>query len=90
MCLFVILASAGPRVAVFALWAFTSRIGDAFENPSIAILGFLIAPWTTLLYAIVGVDGDVGAMGILALLLGAFMDVSSIASGVRGTLSRGR
>ena len=40
-----------PRLWILAFWIFGRQIGDAFDGWIVPALGFLLLPWTTLLYA---------------------------------------
>jgi hypothetical protein len=40
-----------PRGWIVAYWIFGKQLGDAYDSAIVPILGFFIAPWTTLLYA---------------------------------------
>ena len=51
-CLIVLLSLLSPRLAIVAMWLFTNRLGDAFESTLGPILGFLLVPWTTLMFAL--------------------------------------
>ena len=47
-CIVALLAILSPRLAVFALWAFTDRMSIAFNHWYWAAIGFVFLPWTTL------------------------------------------
>jgi hypothetical protein len=40
-----------PRAWILAFWIFGGELGDAYSTWLIPAAGFIIAPWTTLLYA---------------------------------------
>ena len=40
-----------PRGWIVAYWIFGKQLGDAYDTAFIPVVGFFIAPWTTLLYA---------------------------------------
>ncbi|WP_037501101.1 hypothetical protein [Solirubrobacter soli] len=40
-----------PRLFILGFWIFSDTIGNAFSGWVVIILGFLLLPWTTLLYA---------------------------------------
>jgi len=50
-CLLALLAMVSPRLAIFFVWLFTNRMSVAFGSFWIALLGFLLMPWTTLAWA---------------------------------------
>ena len=57
-CLIALFALFGPRVALVATWMFSDMIGRAIDAWFVAVLGFLLLPWTTLAFV---VFYDVGA-----------------------------
>jgi hypothetical protein len=57
-CLIALFALIGPRVALIFTWLFYDIIGRAIDSVWLAILGFLLLPWTMLAYV---VFYDVGA-----------------------------
>jgi hypothetical protein len=88
-CLLVIIGWLSPRLVVFCLWLFTDRMTIAFSSGIVAVLGFVIAPYTTMLYAlayhpIAGVTG----VGWLVVALGALVDLGSYAGGGQQANSR--
>ena len=40
-----------PRVVILAFWIFGSTIGRAFDHSVVPVIGFFVAPWTTMTYA---------------------------------------
>jgi hypothetical protein len=40
-----------PRLWILGFWIFSSELGDAYSSWIIPAVGFIVAPWTTLLYA---------------------------------------
>jgi hypothetical protein len=79
-CLVVLLALIGPRLALLAVWLFTSEVEMAFDGFAVPVLGFVFFPWTTLVYALAyGADG-VSPIGWAFVALGLLADVSSIAA----------
>jgi hypothetical protein len=66
-----------PRLWIVGFWIFSREIGDAFSGWIVPALGFLILPWTTLLYAwmwAIGSDGVHGWEWIL-VAIGLFSDL---------------
>jgi hypothetical protein len=88
MCLFLTLLFLGPRAGILFWWLIEpARWGAAFDTFIWPFLGFLFAPWTTLMFVIVsplGVDG----LDWLWIGLAVFADVASYAGGAYG--GRGR
>ena len=50
-CLLVLLALISPRLALFALWVFSSILDRAYDSWIVPLIGFFVLPWTTLAYA---------------------------------------
>jgi hypothetical protein len=50
-CLVVLLALVSPRLALVAIWLFSSLLSRAFDSALVPLIGFFILPWTTLAYA---------------------------------------
>ena len=40
-----------PRLWIFGFWIFGSQLGNAFSSWILTAVGFVVLPWTTLLYA---------------------------------------
>ena len=64
-----------PRLFIIGFWIFGSQLGQAFSSCIIPAIGFVILPWTTLLYAWMwaissdGVNGWEWAPVVLAFIL---------------------
>lgn len=81
-CLFALIALLSPRLAVFLLWVFTSYVDRAFSGWFLPLLGFVFAPWTTLMYVLVDVPaGPVHVAGWILVGIGVVLDLSSWAQG---------
>jgi hypothetical protein len=87
-CLIALFALIGPRVALAFTWLFSDMIGRAIDSWIVAVLGFLLLPWTTLAYV---VFYDVGAgrevVGLEWFLVGLAF-VADIGSYVGGRWAR--
>jgi hypothetical protein len=60
-----------PRAWIIGFWIFSRTLGQAFSSWVIVALGFLVAPWTTLLYAAMwSIDSD-GVHGAEWVAVGA-------------------
>jgi len=57
-CFIALFALIGPRVALIFTWIFSNMISRAIDSWFVAVLGFILLPWTTLAYV---VFYDVGA-----------------------------
>ena len=77
-CFVALLAVLSPRLAVFALWAFTDRMSIAFNSFWWAAIGFVFLPWTTLAWAVAyqPVKGVTG-FGWFVVGLGFVVDIST-------------
>ncbi len=40
-----------PRAWIIGYWIFGRQLADAYDTAAIPIVGFFVAPWTTVLYA---------------------------------------
>jgi hypothetical protein len=48
-----------PRLWIIGFWIFGRQLGDAFSAWIVPALGFVVLPWTTLLYAFMwSIDSD--------------------------------
>jgi|tagenome__1003787_1003787.scaffolds.fasta_scaffold20951828_3 hypothetical protein len=48
-----------PRMFILGFWVFGRQLGDAFSSWVIPAVGFLVAPWTTVAYALMwGLSSD--------------------------------
>ena len=77
MCLIVLLAFIGPRIALGYTWIFTTRVDRAFESWAWPVVGFVFLPWTTLAYVVAHDGTGVGPVGWLVVALGLLADMSS-------------
>jgi hypothetical protein len=50
-CLVALFALISPRLALIALWIFGDLLSRAFSSWLLPLIGFFVAPWTTLTYA---------------------------------------
>lgn len=89
MCLLFSILLLGPRFAILVYWlAWPARWELAFSTFVVPFLGFLIFPWTTLMYLLVAPDGVTGFDYVL-LFLGVLVDIASMSGGgVYGRRSR--
>ena len=81
MCLFFILLLAGPRAGIVVWWLFEpARWNLVFDGWIWPVLGFLLAPWTTLMYVMV-YPGGVNGLDYLWLGLAILADLASLVGG---------
>ena len=91
MCLLLILALLGPRAAMLIWWlASPNRWELAFDSYIVPFLGFVLFPWTTLMWVVVAPTG-VHSFDYLWLGLALAIDLGSYvgSSGVRSSRQRG-
>ena len=89
MCLVLILALLGPRAAMLIWWlASPNRWELAFDSFIVPFLGFVLFPWTTLMWVVVAPTG-VHSFDYLWLGLALVIDLGSYA-GSSGARSRQR
>lgn len=87
-CLFASLVLIGPRFAILVWWIIDQTRWDAaFDNFVLAFMGFLIAPWTTMMYVAVFPGGVTGFDWII-LGMGVLADLASWTSGGIGQRRR--
>jgi hypothetical protein len=76
-CAIAVLFALGPRAAILVWWLFDQlRWAAAFDTFIWPFLGFLLAPWTTLMYVAVFPAGITG-FDYLFIGLGIVFDVFS-------------
>jgi hypothetical protein len=87
-CFFTVLVFIGPRAAILVWWLIsTARWEAAFSNFIWGFLGFLFAPWTTLMWVTVA-PGGVTGFDWFILGLGVLADVLSYSSSAWGNRER--
>ncbi len=87
-CMLTSLFFLGPRVAILVWWLIDSaRWEAAFDNFWLAFIGFLLAPWTTLMYVIV-FRGGVTGFDWVWMALALIIDISSYTGGAYGNRER--
>ena len=83
-CLIALFALIGPRVALVFTWLFSGMIGRAIDSVLVAILGFLLLPWTTLAYVVfydVGSGREVHGFEWFLVGVAFLADIASYAGG---------
>jgi hypothetical protein len=83
-CILVFLAWLSPRFVIALLWIFTERLTIAFDSGWAGVAGFLLLPYTTVMYALAyaplqGVTG----IGWVLVGLGVLADLGSWLGGGR-------
>jgi hypothetical protein len=83
-CLIALFALIGPRVALVFTWLFSNMIGRAIDSWIVAVLGFLLLPWTTLAYVVfydVGAGREVAGFEWFLVGLAFVADMTSYVGG---------
>jgi hypothetical protein len=83
-CLIALFALIGPRVALIFTAIFSDMISRAIDSWIIALLGFLLLPWTTLAYVVfydVGSGREVRGIEWFLVGLAFVVDMSSYLGG---------
>ena len=82
-CFFTTLLLAGPRLAILVWYIFNPiYVNGAFDNFIWGCLGWMLLPWTVLMYIAIYPGGIVGFDWIL-LGLGVFADMATYFGGYR-------
>ena len=77
-CLLVLVAWISPRFVMTFLWIFTDRLSNAFDSFVVGLAGFVLMPYTSVLYALTYSPTDgVSGLGWLVVGLGALLDLGS-------------
>jgi hypothetical protein len=88
-CLIVLLSLISARLALLVLWIFTDFVDRAYDTWIVPLLGLLLLPWTTLIYALAWAPGrGVSPLGWFCVALGFIADLGSM--GRAGTERRAR
>jgi hypothetical protein len=85
-CLIALFALIGPRIALVFTAIFSNMISRAIDSWFVAVLGFLLLPWTTLAYVVfydVGSGREVAGIEWFLVGLAFAADFGSYASGRR-------
>jgi hypothetical protein len=85
MCLFFSLLLLGPRAVIIFWWLLdTARWNLAFDTWIWPLLGFLLLPWTTVMYVLVAPGGGIEGFDWVWMGLAVFADLASYGGGVMG------
>jgi hypothetical protein len=81
-CLLVLLALVFPRIVLAVLFFFTNYLDRAIPSMLMLLLGFLILPLTTLVYAwTMNVNGVVEGVYLIAIIIAVIFDIGSLGGG---------
>lgn len=83
-CFFTSLVLIGPRFAILIWWLYEPvRWQASFNNFIWALLGFIFAPWTTMMWVAIAPGGIVGFDWFI-LALGILADITSYSTSAYG------
>ncbi len=83
-CIVALMGLIGPRIAFGFAWIFTRQVSQAFDGILVPLVGVIVLPWTSLMWAIAYAPGkQVGGLGVLVVLVGVLLDLSSYVGGRR-------
>ena len=81
MCLAILALIFGPRVVMVIWWLLDmARWLATFDTFIVPFLGFLLLPWTTIMYVLVAPDGLAG-IDWLWMAIAVLFDVGSLGGG---------
>jgi hypothetical protein len=81
-CIFAVLLLLGPRAGIFLWWLYDpSRWNIVFGGFIVPFLGFLLLPWTTLMYVAVWTIGGIDAFSWFLVALAFLVDIASYTGG---------
>jgi hypothetical protein len=79
MCLFFTLLFLGPRFALLLYWiAWPARWEIAFDGWVVPLLGFFLAPWTTLAWVLCG-PGGIEGFDVVLVVMAVLADLLTLA-----------
>ena len=81
MCLLIFALLFSPRLVMVIWWLLDmARWSATFDNIILPVIGFVLAPWTTLMYVLVA-PGGVAGIDLLLLGIAAVVDLGSLGGG---------
>jgi len=79
MCLFFTLLFLGPRFGLLLYWiAWPARWEIAFDGWVVPLLGFFLAPWTTLAWVLCG-PGGIEGFDVVLVVMAVLADLLTLA-----------
>jgi len=81
MCLFFTLLFLGPRFGLLLYWiAWPARWEVAFDGWLVPLLGFFLAPWTTLSWVLCG-PGGIEGFDVVLVVMAVLADLLTLVGG---------
>lgn len=81
-CLLLIVVLAFPRVALLLMFLFSNYLERAYHSVLIPLLGFILVPLTTIVYAwLVNNNYPIVGLNLIWLLLALLVDLGSMGHG---------
>ena len=88
-CIAAFVALISPRLALFLTWLLSDRLAIAFEHWYWPVLGWLLLPWTTLVYTFAyAPERGVTGVGWVLVVIAVLADLGAIGSGDRSRRRR--
>lgn len=89
-CVITALLFLGPRAALVIWWLLSpGRFGQVFDGLLVPVLGFLLLPWTTLMY-VVAARGGITPLEWALLIVAFLIDLGAYGGGAYGNRNRWR
>ena len=81
-CLFLVIFLAFPRIALAFLFFFSNYLQRAYHGLLLPLLGFLLLPLTTLVYAwVVNTHQPIADINLLILIVAVVIDLGGLGGG---------
>lgn len=88
-CLLLIVMLAFPRVALVLMFLFSNYLERAYHSVLIPLLGFILLPLTTIVYAWLVNNGyPMDGLNLIWVLLAVLIDLGSLGHGYRRRSTR--
>jgi hypothetical protein len=89
-CGIAVLGILGPRVAIVIWWLTDpARWAATFNNDVLLpALGFLLLPWTTIMYVLFWTTGGLSGLGWIFVILGLLADLGTYGGGAFGNRAK--
>ena len=90
-CIAAVIGLMAPRFVLVCMWLFSDKLSVAFNSFAIGFLGFLLVPFTTLMWAIAyAPNGKVQGFGWVLVVIGVCLDVGNYRTSNRAARRRNR